>query len=125
MSRYRIIYTDKGATILRNVRKAPTGEPLVLLDKDEVTTVVLDLTAYLEAGETISSVTETEEQRVTASAVLASPLVTITLSNATDYYEGSVTYKFTLSSGVVIRQRIHCRRTNRHTEEEDKRIDYA
>lgn len=124
MSRYQIIYTDKGPAVLRNVRKHASGEPLLLLDQDEAATITLDLTALLETGETISSATKVDQQDVTATVTAASPLVTVALSAANDYFEGYTTIKITLSSGEIIRQRIHCRRTNRWTQEEDRRSDY-
>lgn len=123
MSRYQIIYTDSGAAVMRNVRKASTGEPMLLLDEGEAATITLDFTALLETGETISSATKIEQQSVTATVTNATPLVTVALSAATSYVMGHVEIRITLSSGEIIRQVIHCRRTNRAGEEHAS--DYA
>jgi hypothetical protein len=121
--RLLIAYTPNGIKVLRNVRKDETGEPLILVDEDETKTVTIDLTAYLDTGETISSVTTTDEN-VTATATLTSPTIALALSGATSHDDGSVTLTITLSSGEIMRQTIRVRRPNRFGMETYVR-DYA
>jgi hypothetical protein len=123
MARLSIGYTPNGARVYRNVRMAETGEPLILVDEGEVKSVVLNLTAYLDTGETISSVTTTDEN-VTATTTLTTPTISVALSAATSTSDGSVTLVITLSSGEIIRQTLRVRRPNRYGLETYVR-DYA
>jgi len=123
MARLLIAYTPNGIRVLRNVRTDDTSDPLILLDEGETKVVTIDMTAYLDSGETISSVTSTQ-QSVTASVSTATPIITITLSGATSYADGTVTFVITLSSGEIIRQQIHVRRPNKYGLEQFRR-DYA
>lgn len=116
MARHYIGVTRRGITTLDNVRKDPTGEPLILMDEGEVKTLVVDFAEYLESGETVSSATADDES-VTASIVTSSPTVTLTLSAATSYYDGKVTLLVTMSSGNKFRTVIRVRRTDRYTDE--------
>lgn len=123
MARLLIAYTPNGVRVLRNVRIDETGEPLILLDKDEIKNVTVDLTAYLDDAETISSVTSTTIS-VTASVTLTSPTIVVRLSAATGTDDGYVSLVITLSSTEVIRQTIHVRRANKYGTEWYAR-DYA
>ncbi|TXH52116.1 MAG: hypothetical protein E6Q97_16820 [Desulfurellales bacterium] len=114
--RHWIGYDHRGPATLRNIRQDITGEPVLLLDEGEVRTVVMDLTSYL-AGETISSATAAAEG-CTASIATASPLITLTISNATAYdIEGKVTLTITLSGGEVRKDTIRVRRIDRYAAE--------
>lgn len=110
MSRYYIGFTTQGPTVFRNVRKDETGEPLILVDEDETKTVVLDLTAYLEGTETVSSVATEKTSNVTATPTLTSPTISVALSNVTSPNDGYVVLLITLSSGEIIRQTLRVRR---------------
>jgi len=124
VSRYYIGYTSRGPTVLRNIRKDDTGEPLILVDEDEVKTITLDLTNLLETGETISSATVDETQNVTATRTLSSPTITVNLSSVTSYTDGYAVILITLSSGEVIRQLLRVRRPARYGTEQYVR-DYT
>lgn len=105
--------------VLRNVRRASTGEPLVLLDENAVTQLELDFTDFLETGETISSASVTYTG-VTGSTSTSSPRVTLTLSAATAYTDdaGKATYVVTFSSGEIFRGILRVRRTSRYADEQ-------
>lgn len=123
MARLLIACTPNGMRVLRNVRTDRTGDPLILIDQDEVKTVTIDLTAYLDDAETISSVT-TASESVTATATLASPLITVALSGTTIGVDGTTVLTITLSSGEVMRLPINARRMRRFTDETSQR-DYV
>lgn len=124
MARHAILYTSKGASVMRNVRIAPTGEPLLHLDEDAVTKLVLDFANYLESGETISTPTVTAEN-VTVSTATVSPQITLTLSAATSHdLDGTCTIIVPISNGETFRQIIRVRRTERYMDEDSPR-DYA
>lgn len=124
MTRHIISFSPKGPATLRGVRIAPTGEPLVHLDEDEVKVVKLNLADYLDDGETISSVSTTT-YNVTASTSTSSPNITLTLSAATAYtLDGRVVIVATMSSGEKWRGTIRVRRTSRYRDEAE-RADYA
>jgi hypothetical protein len=123
MARLYIGYTPSGAKVYRNVRMDESGEPLILVDQGEFKSVVLDLTAYLDAGETISSVVTTDEN-VTATTTLTTPTISVALSAATRTSDGCVKIVITLSSGEIIRQTLRVRRPNRYGMETYVR-DYA
>lgn len=124
MTRHIIGFASRGPTTLRNVRKAPTGEPLVHLDEDEIKVVKLDFTDYLETSETISSASVTT-YNCTASTSTSSPNVTLTLSAATAYdLDGRVLVVVTFSTGEKWRGNIRVRRTSRYRDE-GMGADYA
>lgn len=124
MTRHIISFSPKGPATLRNVRRAPTGEHLIHMDEDEIKVVKVDLTDYLDSGETISSVATTG-YNVTCSASTSSPRITLTLSAATAYdLEGRVVIVATMSSGEKWRGTIRVRRTSRYRDEAE-RADYA
>lgn len=124
MTRHIIAFSPRGPATLRNVRKAPTGEPLVLMDEDEIKVVKVDLSHYLDEGETVSSATATA-YNVTAAISTSSPNITLTLSAATAYsLDGRVVIVATMSSGEKWRGNIRVRRTNRCRDEEE-RADYV
>jgi hypothetical protein len=112
MPRRLIAYTPNGIRTLRNVYTDETGEPLVFVDEGETKTVTIDMTAYLDTGETISSVTHTD-QLVTADVTLTSPTMAIELTGTTSHHDGLTTLTITLSSGEVMVQTIRVRRPNR------------
>lgn len=123
MTRYSITYTGRGPEVFQNVRKADTGEPLILMDEGEAKKLSLNLAPLLETGETVSSATIDTKENVTASIANSTTAITLTLSNATSYYDGKVIVLITLSSGEIIRQTIRVRRTNRFNDE-SSRGDY-
>lgn len=123
MARLYIGLTPNGIRTLRNIRTDRTGEPLVFVDENETKSVTFDLTAYLDDGETISSVT-TSNQSVTATIDLASPTFTVELSATTASIDGTAELTITLSSGEVMRQVIHARRMRRYDDETRQR-DYV
>lgn len=123
MARNSIIFTARGPAVFRNVRKDLTGEPLLLIDQDEVKTLVLDFASYVESGETISSATAAAES-VTCSISTSSPLVTLTLSAATSNSDGRVTVVVTMSTANKWRGIIRVRRADRF-DAEVLESDYA
>jgi hypothetical protein len=110
------LFSPRGATTFLNVRKDRTGEPLLHLDQDEVKTLVLDFTDYLDPGETVSSATATAES-VTCTPTTSSPTVSLALSAAASPDLGQVTVIVTFSSGNKWRGIIRVRRTDRFTDE--------
>lgn len=71
MSRHYIGITSKGPMTLRNVRLAPTGEPEVLLPKDNIIRLTVNYADWLESGEVLTSASVAAEN-VTA-VILSSP----------------------------------------------------
>ena len=119
MSRYYVGFTQRGPTVLRNVRKAPTGEILFLIEEDEVKSLQLDYTGFLESGETVSE-SSLSSDNVTASATVSSPTVTIEISEAEAYdLTGRIVVVTTLSTGRKVRTTIRARRKNNTAEELD------
>jgi len=124
MARHYVGITSRGPTILRNVRRAETGEPLVLMDEDAETKLTLDFAPFLESGETISAPT-LEAHCVTASPTTTSPTIVLTLSDATSYdLDGRVTLQVPISNGETWRGTIRVRRTERYQDETVSR-DYV
>ena len=123
MARNSIIFTARGPAVYRNVRKDLTGEPLLLLDEDEVKTLVLDFASYVETSETISSATASAEN-VSCSISTTSPRVTLTLSAATSNSDGKVTVVVTFSTANKWRGIIRVRRAERF-DAEVLESDYA
>jgi hypothetical protein len=119
MSRYYVGFTQRGPTVLRNVRKAPTGDILFLIEEDEVKSLQLDYTGFLESGETVSA-SALASENVTASATVSSPTVTIEISEAEVYdLTGRIVVVTTLSTGRKVRTTIRARRKNNTAEEFD------
>jgi hypothetical protein len=116
--RQAILFNERGPVVYKNVRMDTTGEPLILIDKSEVSRLLLDFTAYLGAGETISSATIAADA-VTAAIVVASPLITLTFSGATSWSTGSgnAVVLVTFSSGDVESINLRVRQTNRYDDE--------
>ena len=127
MARQYIGFTSRGPAVFRNVKKASTGEPLILLDENEVKDLELDLTGYLETGETISSATASVSDGVTTTISTTSPKVTLNFSSATEYdLNGKVEVVITMSSGEKWRGYIRVRRRSRYmTQEFDNVADYT
>ena len=123
MARHYIGVSPQGETVLRNVRKDDTGEPLLLIDKDAITTLRINFADWLESGQTITAATATA-QSCTLSTSTSSPNVDITISLVTSYTYGTITLVVTCSNGDVWRSVIRVRRTNRYTDEQTYR-DYA
>lgn len=123
MTRKYIGWTTRGPAVYRNIRKDRTGDPIVLVDQGEATTVVLDLTAYLDTGETISTVTHVDSS-CTCTPTLSSPTISLAFSAVTSYIDGYTALTITLSSGEIITQKIKVRRPNRFGDEANVR-DYT
>lgn len=124
MARHQVKFTPRGPTVLRNVRRAPTGEMMVLLDEDAISKLELDFTDWLESGETVSTPT-VDTENVTVSTSTSSPRITLTLSAATSYnLDGKVTISVPFSSGEAWRGIIRVRRTERYMDEDSPR-DYT
>lgn len=115
--RHYIGVSSSGPTVLRNIRKDVTGEPLLLLDQDAAARLRINFDDWLETGETISSITATAEG-CTMTSALSTPNVTLTISAATNAYTGKITLKATASSGEIWRGIIRVRRPNRLGDEE-------
>lgn len=120
MTRHIVTYTTAGPATYYNVRRDPSGEPLMYLDDDEVRTLRLDLTGYLDDGETVSSIS-LDPTDVTATSSVSSPYIDLTLSEAGD--TGKIIAVITLSSGAKLRHVIHARRRKLYAEQISR--DYA
>ena len=121
MARRKIGYSPRGPAVYRNVRRSFDGQIQVLLDEDEIDDLELDFTGFLEAGETISSVTVTPEG-VAVTSTLSTPKITLNLSEATQVDStGKVVAIITLSSGEIWRETIRVRRPTFYMD--TKRID--
>jgi hypothetical protein len=112
-----------GPTVLRNIRKDDTGEPLVLLDENAIAKVRINFADWLEGSETIESASVTAES-CTISTSTASPNIDLTVSDATSYTDGKITLEATSSTGEVYRGVIRVRRMSRYNDEQSRR-DYA
>lgn len=82
--------------MFRNVRKTEWNTPLIMLHENATETLVLDLTEYLDAGETVSTATVAADG-ITCTATVSSPTVTLALSEAQG--TGDIDLTITLSSG--------------------------
>lgn len=116
MARQYLGFDDLGPCVFHGVHKSIDHRPLIFVEEDENREVELDLTGYLESGETISSADITEAGGVTASASVSSPKVTLTLSGVTD--EGDFVLTITLSTGRKWRDRVRVRNRRRYTRPE-------
>lgn len=121
--RHYLGISPMGETVLRNVRKDLTGEPLLLVDQDAITILRVNFSDWLEGAETIASAT-TSGENCTISTSTTSPNVDITISNVTNTEYGKITLTATSSTGEVWRSIINVRRTNRYTDEQTYR-DYT
>lgn len=108
--------------IQRGVRIDDTGEPLVLVDQFEVARVRINLSDWLETGETVSSATATNNN-CAVSLSTSSPNVDMTISNVASFAYGTSLVTITSSSGDIIAKTIRIRRRNRYTDEQTYR-DY-
>lgn len=108
--------------IQRGVRVDDTGEPLMLVDQDEVARLRINLSDWLETSETISSATATNNN-CTVTLSTASPNVDLTISNVASFAYGTSLIKITSSSGDILAKTIRIRRRNRYTDEQTYR-DY-
>ena len=115
--RHYIGISSSGPTVLRNVRKDITGEPLLLVDEDAAINLRVNFTDWLETSETISTVTATPEG-CTLSTSTATPNVDLTISAVTNAYTGKITLKATSSTGEIWRGIINIRRPNRYGDEQ-------
>ena len=116
MSRHYLGISARGPTVFRNVRKDDTGEPLLLIDEDEVVKLTIDYSDWLETDETLSSVSATARS-CTISVATTSPRTVITISAVTSNHDGDITVIATSSTGEKARDIIRVRRTNRYTDE--------
>jgi len=114
VTRHYIGIAQRGITALRNVRRDNTGEPLILMDPDQVDTLTVNFSEFLNSGETISTATATAEG-CTATASTSSPNVTLTISNPSD--DGKITLKATTSASNVFPFTIRVRKTLRYGDE--------
>lgn len=120
--RHYIGVSPRGITVLRNVRKDTTGEPLILMDEDAVIQCQINFADYLNSGETISSATATASGCTVASAV-SSPNVTLTISAPSD--DGKITIKATTSASLVFPFVLRVRKPTRYTDEALLISDYV
>lgn len=116
MTRHYLGVSSKGPNVFRNVRRDITGEPLLLLDQDEVARLTIDWSDWLETEETISSVSATA-RNASISVSTTSPRTVITISAVTSFYDGDITVIATASTGEKWRGIIRVRRTNRENDE--------
>ncbi len=98
MARQAVIFSSKGPTTFRNVRRNPAQEVVIQVNEGEAKTLALDLTDLLESGETISSAT-VANQGIAATIALATPIATVTITSAD--HDGTSIVTMTLSSGEI------------------------
>lgn len=98
MARAQVLFASRGPSVFRNVRRTEWNTPLVMLHEDATETLVLDLTGYLESGETVSSAT-VDADGVTCTASVSSPTVTLAISEPQG--TGDIDLTITLSSGHI------------------------
>lgn len=98
MARAQVLFSSRGPSVFRNVRKTEWSTPLVMLAENGTETLSLDLTNYLESGETVSSATASATN-VTCTASVSSPTVTLAISDVQG--RGDIDLTITLSSGHV------------------------
>lgn len=116
MTRHYLGVSSKGPNVFRNVRRDVTGEPLLLLDQDEVARLTIDCSDWLETEETISSVSATA-RNATISVSTSGDRAIITIANVTSFHDGDITVIATASTGEKWRGKIRVRRTNRENDE--------
>lgn len=116
MTRHYLGISSRGPNVFRNVRLDSTGEPLLLIDQDEIARLTIDFSDWLEPGETLSSVSATA-RNATISSSLSGDQAVITISDVTSYHDGDITVIATASTGEKWRGIIRVRRTNRYTDE--------
>lgn len=124
MTRHYLGVSDKGPNVFRNVRRAPTGEPLLLIDQDEVARLTIDWSDWLETEETISSVSDTA-RNCTISTSTTGAQATITISAVVSHHDGDITVIATASTGEKWRGIIRVRRANRQGDEAPYFGDYV
>jgi len=127
VTRYYLGISSRGPTVLRNIRKDDTGEPLLLIDQDEIARLTLDFSDWLESSEELSNVTATARSCTASVGIISSgvPRVVITLSDVTSNHDGDITVIATSSTGEKWRGIINVRRTNRYTDEALVFSDYV
>lgn len=116
MTRHYLGVSSLGPNVYRNIRKDTTGEPLLLIDQDEIARLTIDWSDWLEPEETIASVSATS-RNATISTSTTSPRSIITISDVTSYHDGDMTIIATSSTGEKWRGIIRVRRTNRENDE--------
>lgn len=116
MTRHYLGISEKGPNVFRNIRRATTGEPLLLIDQDEIARLTIDFSDWLETEETIASVSATA-RNATISTSTSGAQAIITISAVTSYYDGDITVIATSSTGEKWRGIIRVRRTNRENDE--------
>lgn len=116
MTRHYLGISSRGPNVFRNVRRDSTGEPLLLIDQDEIARLTIDFSDWLETAETISSVSATA-RNATISSSLSGDQAVITISDVTSYHDGDITVIATASTGEKWRGIIRVRRTNRENDE--------
>lgn len=119
MARSYLGYTPDGAKVFRNIRRTASGRPLLLLEENAKDQLQLDLTDYLESGETISSVTVTSSGP-TVSSSNTTTKITLTISSPPTW--GDIEVVATLSSANKLHETILCRQPARYGELGD--LDY-
>lgn len=55
MTRRIVSFTPSGPYVFRNVRRTTQNNPLIMMEGGEQTSVLFDLTNYLDTGETITA----------------------------------------------------------------------
>lgn len=96
MARAQVLFASRGPSVFRNVRKTEWGMPLIMLHEDATETLVMDLTSYLDSGETVSTATVSADN-VTCTVSVSSPNVTLAISEPQG--AGDIDLVITLSSG--------------------------
>lgn len=107
MARRIVSFTSSGAYVFHNVRQTPQNQPKILLHEGETAEVELDLTNYLETGETITSAA-VENHGTSVTLVTATPKVTATATSNAGYAKITMT----LSSGIKTIIRLYVAQRN-------------
>lgn len=113
--------TDRSILLRENQRRVTRGlswnaeRSRYELDMEEGETlkVTVDATGILETAETVSAATATTDG-ITCALVLATPVITLTLSALNSYGSGDVTLLITRSGGQIHKLRIRARSVNQN-----------
>lgn len=126
-TRLYIGISSRGPTALRNVRLDETGEPLILLDQDEIAKLTVDFSDWLEGAETIASATATARGCTiddSTPSIVSDNSFVVQISSVTGA-DGDITVVATSSTGEKWRGIIRVRRTSRYMDEALLLSDYA
>jgi hypothetical protein len=102
MARQSVVYATRGPATFRNVRYDSDGTLVFVMRENEVKDVDLDLTAFVDTGETIT--TATSDASFISDLVVTSPLISLSVTASRTWAEGTI--RINLSTGERMEQMI-------------------